>query len=115
MTFHTKAHHPAVRLSQKLDTNHTLGLNSLDLHLGIGLSVAHLALHVLFGLISENCDLLGLAALYHLTGNHGTVHIGGSNLCTLFSKHCHHGEFHGIIVGSVQLFNIDHIDVYKRQ
>ena len=46
----------------------SLGVDGFDLHLGIGLSMTHLALLALLGLIGEDGDLLGLAVLNNLRG-----------------------------------------------
>ena len=49
VALHAEAQQPAIRRGEKIDADH-LGLDSFDLHLGVGLPVADLPLGILLGL-----------------------------------------------------------------
>ena len=80
-----KPQEPALRRGEKLDTDH-LGVDGLDLHLGVGLTVADLPLGILLGLVGEHGDLLGLAGLDHLAGDGSALHIGGTDLGAVLAE-----------------------------
>lgn len=64
----------------KYSGNHGLQRDGLNLNLGIGLSVTHLALRILLGAIGEDGDLLRLAVLDYLSCNLGSLNGGCTKL-----------------------------------
>mgnify|MGYP001625624466 CR=1 FL=1 len=80
--------------------------DGLDLHLGVGLSVTHLALGVLLGTIGEDGDLLPLAVLDDLRGHLGTLNNGSPELeVAIVAGSDHSVKFNSGICFSVQLLD----------
>ena len=81
------------------------GVHSLDLHLRVGLSVAHLAGRTLLGLVGPNGNLLALAVLHDFAGHAGAVHIGLANLHAVLIANSDHGERYGFVLFCGQLLD----------
>ena len=82
-----------------------------DGNLGVRLSVTHLALLVLLGLVGENCDFLALAVLENLCGNLCALYEGSADLNAVVCADCYYVEGYGVVCFSFKLLYEDYLVV----